>query len=72
MGEWTGKWKRSLTVKCKCECGKENGAESYCKTFDAEHSDSMKHDGETIEVIKYFCEDCIKKYGSVREKYYND
>ena len=36
MGNWTGKWKSSLPYKCKCECGKENGAETWHQTFDAD------------------------------------
>ena len=27
MGNWTGRWKSTPAVLCKCECGKENGAE---------------------------------------------
>lgn len=67
MGNWTGRWITSGRIKCKCECGKEGGAETWCKTFDAESFDAMEHDGETKEYIKYFCEECIKKYGSERE-----
>lgn len=64
MGSWTGKWITSRPVKCECKCGKENGAESWHKTFEADHLDAMKHDGETEEYIRYLCEDCAKKYGS--------
>lgn len=67
MGNWTGKWKSSLPYKCKCECGKENGAETWHQTFDADSLDAMEHDGETREFIRYFCEECINKYGSERE-----
>lgn len=69
MGNWTGKWKSSIPVKCKCECGKVNGAERTVETFDAESLDSMKHDGETRERIRYFCADCIKKYGNERKDF---
>lgn len=68
MGEWTGRWKCNFmnVKKCKCECGKEGGVERYVEIFDAEHLDSMQHDGETREVIRYICPDCIKKYGQKR------
>lgn len=69
MGNWTGKWKLGLHRKCKCECGKENGAETWCETFDADSLDAMEHDGETREFIRYFCEECAKKYGEIREIY---
>lgn len=58
MGNWTGRWISSPRVKCKCKCGKENGAEKWTETFDSEHIDSLEHDGETREYIKYFCEVC--------------
>lgn len=66
MAGWTGQWKSSLGTKCSCECGKENSAERVSQWFDAEHGDSLKHDGETREIIRYYCEECIKKYGSIR------
>lgn len=34
MGNWTGKWKSTPVVLCKCECGKENGAEVWTEEFD--------------------------------------
>lgn len=64
MGEWTGKWKLSLPLSCKCKCGKEKGAETWHETFDANHLDAMQHDGDTKTFTKFFCEDCIKQYGS--------
>ena len=69
MGEWTGKWTGRFGKKCKCECGKENGAERVEQCFDAEHIDAMIHDGETRVVIFYSCEECKNKYGSSREIY---
>ena len=66
MAEWTGKWRASLPVKRKCECGIENGAESYTETFDAEDIDATQHEGETRECIIYFCDVCIAKYGKQR------
>ena len=34
MGNWTGKWKSTPATLCKCECGKENGAEVWTEEFD--------------------------------------
>ena len=28
MGEWNGKWKSSGHIKCQCQCGTPNGAET--------------------------------------------
>lgn len=64
MGEWTGTWKTTPHIKCACRCGKKDGAEMWKEIFDASHIDAMQHDGETKEHIKYFCEDCARKYGN--------
>lgn len=50
-------------VLCKCECGKENGAEVWTEEFDADSLDAMEHDGETRTHITYLCDECAKKYG---------
>lgn len=64
MGEWTGKWKSSGHIKCQCQCGTPNGAETWDSTFDADDLQAMKHDGETESYIRYLCPLCIKKYGA--------
>ena len=63
MGNWTGKWKSTPAVLCKCECGKENRAEVWTEEFDADSLDAMEHDGETRTHITYLCDECAKKYG---------
>lgn len=69
MGEWTGKWKSTMKVKCQCKCGKKDGAEKWSETFDADHIDSLIHDGETKIHITYICDECAKKYGRYVEEY---
>ena len=66
MGEWTGHWKCGISEDCECECGKVGGAKRQIQTFDSEHIDSLRHDGETRVCISYVCEECKRKFGSER------